>query len=211
MRLAFSVAAHLEPEILIIDEVLSVGDLAFQEKCLGRMEQVSREGRTVIFISHNLGSVLALCDKAVLLSKGRVRSSGPVRDVVDDYVSEVVVAQSLRLGEREDRFGSGTLRFTDIWFEADGRVVDSPTTGADCDIVLGYELTGPSPRSPQFGVMFGALAGGAGVLNLESEPTGMQAQALPPSGRIRCSVPRFPLPAAQYYIHALGESRRDHA
>ena len=126
MRLAFSVAAHLEPEILIVDEVLSVGDLAFQEKCLGRMEEASREGQTIVFISHNLGSVLALCDQALLLSKGRVRSSGPVRDVVDDYVSDVVVAQSQRLGEREDRYGNGALRFTDVWFESNGRVVDSP-------------------------------------------------------------------------------------
>jgi homopolymeric O-antigen transport system ATP-binding protein len=201
MRLAFSVAAHLEPEILIVDEVLSVGDLAFQEKCLGRMEEVSREGRTVVFISHNLSSVLAMCDKAVLLSKGRVRASGPVRDVVDDYVREVVVRQSLRLAEREDRLGSGTLRFTDIWFEVGGRPVDSPATGTDCEIVLSYELDGTSPRSSQFGIMFGDLAGGAGVLNLESEPTGMQAKDLPRSGQIRCSVPRFPLPAAQYNIH----------
>jgi lipopolysaccharide transport system ATP-binding protein len=201
MRLAFSVAAHLEPEILIVDEVLSVGDLAFQEKCLGRMEEVSREGRTVVFISHNLSSVLSMCDEALLLSKGSVRSSGPVREVVDDYVREVVVRQSVRLAEREDRFGTGPLRFTDIWFEVEGRPVDSPATGADCEIVLSYELQGPSPRRAQFGIMFGDLAAGAGVLNLESEPTGMQAEALPRSGQIRCSLPRFPLPAAQYNIH----------
>ena len=201
MRLAFSVAAHLEPEILIVDEVLSVGDLAFQEKCLGRMEEASREGRTIVFISHNLSSVLALCDQALLLSKGRVRSSGPVRDVVDDYVSDVVVAQSLRLGEREDRYGNGALRFTDVWFESNGRVVDSPTSGADCEIVLSYEVVGTPPKSPQFGVMFGAMEGGAAVLNLDSEPTGLQAENLPPTGLIRCSIPRFPLPAAQYFIH----------
>jgi len=82
LRLAFSVAAHLEPEILIIDEVLSVGDLAFQQKCLGRMEEASKEGRTVVFISHSLPSVVNLCDRAIMLSEGRIAASGTVGEVV---------------------------------------------------------------------------------------------------------------------------------
>jgi lipopolysaccharide transport system ATP-binding protein len=206
MRLAFSVAAHLEPEILIVDEVLSVGDLAFQEKCLGRMEKASREGRTIVFISHNLSSVLALCDKAVLLSKGVVRSRGPVREVVDAYLSDVLVTQSARLAEREDRQGSGTLRFTDIWFESGGRVVDSPSSGQSCDIVLSYESSGAAPKDAQFAVMFGGMEGGTGVLNLESEPTGLRTGSLPPAGQLRCTVPRFPLPAGQYFIHLVASA-----
>ena len=81
LRLAFSVAAHLEPEILIVDEVLSVGDLSFQEKCLGRMEAVAGEGRTVLFVSHNLAAVFQLCPRAMLLSRGRQghRGSDPRR------------------------------------------------------------------------------------------------------------------------------------
>src|SRR5262249_29457895 len=81
LRLAFSVAAHLEPEILIIDEVLSVGDMAFQKKCLGRMEDASQEGRTVLFISHNLTAVRGLCERAIMLSNGRVAASGSVSEV----------------------------------------------------------------------------------------------------------------------------------
>jgi lipopolysaccharide transport system ATP-binding protein len=208
MRLAFSVAAHLEPEILIVDEVLSVGDLAFQEKCLGRMERASQEGRTIVFISHNLNSVLALCDKALLLSEGRVKSSGSVREVVDDYMSDVRVTQSLRLTEREDRLGNGAVRFTDVWFESGGRVVDSPTSGGDCEIVLSYETRGAAPRDPQFGVMFGAMEGVAtAVLNLESEPTGLRVGSVPPVGQVRCSVPRFPLPAGQYFVHLWARAR----
>ncbi len=86
VRLAFSVAAHLEPEILLVDEVLAVGDASFQKKCLGKMGQVSREGRTILFVSHNMAAVKALCRKAVLISDGAVAASGMVADVVDDYL-----------------------------------------------------------------------------------------------------------------------------
>jgi lipopolysaccharide transport system ATP-binding protein len=86
MRLAFAVAAHLEPEILFVDEVLSVGDAAFQKKCLGKMGQVSREGRTILFVSHNMAAVKALCSTAVLMRDGAVAASGMVADVADDYL-----------------------------------------------------------------------------------------------------------------------------
>ena len=85
VRLAFAVAAHLEPEILLMDEVLAVGDASFQKKCLGKMGQVSREGRTILFVSHNMAAVKALCSKAVLMKDGAVAVSGTVADVVDDY------------------------------------------------------------------------------------------------------------------------------
>lgn len=86
VRLAFSVAAHLEPEILIVDEVLAVGDAQFQMKCLGRMEEVSTEGRTVVFVSHNMGAISQLCNKSVLLHKGRAIHFGATSEVVDHYL-----------------------------------------------------------------------------------------------------------------------------
>src|ERR1035441_3014039 len=86
VRLAFAVAAHLEPEILLVDEVLAVGDASFQKKCLGKMGQVSREGRTILFVSHNMAAVKALCHKAVLIRDGAVAASGMVADVADDYL-----------------------------------------------------------------------------------------------------------------------------
>jgi len=86
MRLAFAVAAHLEPEILLVDEVLSVGDAAFQKKCLGKMGQVSSEGRTILFVSHNMAAVKTLCRKAILMRDGVVAASGAVGNVVDHYL-----------------------------------------------------------------------------------------------------------------------------
>ena len=86
VRLAFAVAAHLEPEILVVDEVLAVGDSQFQEKCMGKMEEASKEGRTVLFVSHNMGAIRTLCSKGVFLSKGSIQATGDVSAVIDKYL-----------------------------------------------------------------------------------------------------------------------------
>ncbi|OBQ19587.1 MAG: hypothetical protein AN488_14615 [Anabaena sp. WA113] len=86
VRLAFAVAAHLEPEILIVDEVLAVGDAAFQKKCLGKMEDVGKEGRTVIFVSHSMDTVTRLCNVAILLKEGKLQHTGSINEVVSDYL-----------------------------------------------------------------------------------------------------------------------------
>jgi lipopolysaccharide transport system ATP-binding protein len=85
MRLAFAVAAHLEPEILLVDEVLAVGDIEFQKRCIGRMEKVAGEGKTVIIVSHSMSTVKALCDQAILLDQGSLTATGPVSDVISQY------------------------------------------------------------------------------------------------------------------------------
>jgi ABC-type polysaccharide/polyol phosphate transport system ATPase subunit len=87
MRLAFAVAAHLEPEILLVDEVLAVGDLAFQKKCLGKMEDVSRTGRTIVFVSHQMGQMRRLCERVYWIDAGRLREEGPAGDVIAKYES----------------------------------------------------------------------------------------------------------------------------
>ncbi len=87
VRLAFAVAAHLEPEILLVDEVLAVGDVAFQKKCLGKMQDVAKEGRTVIFVSHNMGAVSQLCERAILLDSGTVKSIGDVDKVISEHIN----------------------------------------------------------------------------------------------------------------------------
>src|SRR6202451_4306307 len=88
MRLAFAVAAHLEPEILLVDEVLAVGDAAFQKKCLGKMGEVSRQGRTIIFVSHNMTALRSLCTRAVWIDGGHVTETGDAGGVIDHYLQE---------------------------------------------------------------------------------------------------------------------------
>jgi lipopolysaccharide transport system ATP-binding protein len=94
VRLAFAVAAHLDPEILVVDEVLAVGDAAFQKKCLGKMETVAKEGRTVLFVSHNLGAIQNLCTRCVLLNKGKLITEGEPAKVVATYIAEGAVPAS---------------------------------------------------------------------------------------------------------------------
>ncbi len=88
VRLAFAVAAHLNPEILIVDEVLAVGDQEFQDKCLGKMKDVSSQGRTVLFVSHNMGAVKTLCSRAIILSQGRLSKNGATEKVINEYLTE---------------------------------------------------------------------------------------------------------------------------
>ena len=97
VRLAFSVAAHLEPEILLVDEVLSVGDAEFQKRCLGRMEDFSQSGRTVVFVSHQMQTLARLCDRAILLDGGEIVRDGPSDDVVAYYLQSVSGTPSRRV------------------------------------------------------------------------------------------------------------------
>jgi lipopolysaccharide transport system ATP-binding protein len=100
LRLAFSVAAHMEPEILIVDEVLAVGDMAFQRKCMGKMGAVAREGRTVLFVSHNMGAVTRLCRSGLVLERGRVSYHGDINDAVAHYHNLVVAGAGVTAGAR---------------------------------------------------------------------------------------------------------------
>ena len=114
LRLAFAVAAHLEPEILIIDEVLAVGDAEFQKKCLGKMEDVTRSGKTILFVSHNMTAVSGLCKKGLLLVNGSVSYAGQIDQVLSRYLSVVDQLASSSLLSRKDRDGNGAIRFSDV-------------------------------------------------------------------------------------------------
>jgi lipopolysaccharide transport system ATP-binding protein len=115
LRLAFSVAAFLEPEILIIDEVLAVGDAEFQKKCIGKMEDVSRSGRTILFVSHNMMAIESLCKKSILLSDGRVVAEGPSPEIVKEYLKiDVKQVQARNLTGLTRRQGNAKVRFRSI-------------------------------------------------------------------------------------------------
>jgi lipopolysaccharide transport system ATP-binding protein len=129
MRLAFAIAAHLEPEILIIDEMLAVGDAAFQKKCLTRMQEISRsEGRTILFVSHNIDAIRMLCDKAIFLKKGEMITAGNVKPVIDAYVDSYykkrtsfipdtqksIYISSISLSKDEYEYGSDLLIYCSI-------------------------------------------------------------------------------------------------
>jgi lipopolysaccharide transport system ATP-binding protein len=162
VRLAFAVAAHLEPDILIVDEVLAVGDAEFQRKCLGKMESVVREGRTVLFVSHNMAAVKALCSRAILLKGGRVVRDGNVDDVVETYLqSGRAAAEDRIVPDDAPRSGSGEARIRRISLvDREDRPLEDVHLGQPFRVILGVEVTKP---------LEGVLAG-MSISTLEGTP-----------------------------------------
>ena len=113
-RLAFSVAAHLETDILVVDEVLAVGDAQFRKKCLGKMREVSAAGRTILFVSHNAAAVASLCTRAILIEQGTIAAEGPAPAVLEQYARRDKEADAVSLAERRDRSGNGDARIVDF-------------------------------------------------------------------------------------------------
>lgn len=141
LRLAFAVAAHLEPEIMLVDEVLAVGDLDFQRRCLDRISRLSVEGRTVVFISHDLGAVTRLCTRAIQLTDGRVASEGAVADVVHAYYGSVFQGG---LEARHTVEGDAGVRRVAI-ARADGTPGAEPHRGDPLDVIVEIELARDTP------------------------------------------------------------------
>jgi lipopolysaccharide transport system ATP-binding protein len=126
VRLAFAVAAHLEPEILIVDEVLAVGDAEFQKKCLGKMKDVSGQGRTVLFVSHNMGAVKELCTRALYLKNGILHNTGETNTIIKEYMLNPVTISSANdfLNDTKSRRGNGEVRFSDIKINSGALTLD---------------------------------------------------------------------------------------
>ncbi len=141
VRLAFAVAAHLEPEILVVDEVLAVGDAQFQKKCLGKMEEVSnKEGRTILFVSHNMAAILNLCGKGIFLKKGTLKMSGNMADVIEEYSNDNKELRSISLVDRKDRTGTGAITFTALEIRNNqDKIVTTIQTGQDIAICLHFK------------------------------------------------------------------------
>jgi len=144
VRLAFAVAAHLQPDILLIDEVLAVGDLAFQKKCLGKMGDIAQEGRTVLFVSHDLGAVRTLCDRGILIDGGRLILDNSVDVTVDRYLKMLEVRSTESLISRTDRSGTGLVRLARVEiFQPKGKGASALVTGEPARFV--FHLTDELP------------------------------------------------------------------
>ena len=135
LRLAFAVAAFLEPEILVIDEVLAVGDAEFQRKCLGKMEDVSKSGRTILFVSHHMAAVKKLCKNAILLSAGRVEAAGDSASITDLYLKEGLKSNTEKVWKKAERIGSNKIELIRAAVYATGSSPQDPIKTSD-DIVF---------------------------------------------------------------------------
>lgn len=199
VRLAFSVAAHLEPDVLIVDEVLAVGDVAFQKKCLERMGDVAQEGRTVLFVSHNLTSINNLCASSFLLERGRIVAAGPTREVVQRYMQLVDPSGgSKSIADRPDREGSGALRFLTFAITDDNLDSAPAICGAPVTLTIRYE--GPEDlRDVHVSVAFYSL--GEGVMYLANDLSGQWFDHAPASGVFSCRIDRMCLTPGSYDVN----------
>jgi lipopolysaccharide transport system ATP-binding protein len=202
VRLAFSVAAHLEPEILLVDEVLAVGDAAFQKKCIGKMGEVAEGGRTVVFVSHNMAAITALCKRGLWLEAGRLSADGPVQEVVQRYLTAVgeLEGSKTNLKTRPDRGGDGRIRFTAFQIrDRHGNPLPAVISGDPVDLVLSYEAQ--DWVSGTVSVHFWVCdAFGKCILTLSTVYTGEDFTNLPPNGEMIVHIPRFPLREGRYFV-----------
>ena len=201
VRLAFAVAAHLEPEILIVDEVLAVGDAAFQKKCLGKMEDVAeKEGRTVLFVSHNMAAIDKLCTHGISLNQGKVGYIGNQTGAITHYLTNVSGKNCL-LKDRLDREGTGEIKVIGIEFrDIDGNIIEAATSGQDVDVYLHFEAGNWKNNFP--------VVVGLSCKTQLDIPVFLQASQLdekifnqlPNSGTFICRIHKLPLPVSSYRI-----------
>ena len=191
VRLGFAVAAYLETEILIVDEVLAVGDVAFQNKSLAKMEDVAQAGRTVLFVSHNMAAVETICNRGILLDRGRIITTGSAREVVGKYLRSAIGLTAVDISERPDRQGDGRLRFQSV--ESDVR------TGAPSEIRFSYRARAALGRVAVSVGIFNSTGEGAAFLG--TEIVGHELGSMPEQGVVVCRLPMAPLLPGRYTMN----------
>ena len=201
VRLAFAVAAHLEPEILVVDEVLAVGDAEFQKKCLGKMQDVAGHGRTVLFVSHNLTAVQDLCSRAIVLEEGRGTFDGDAREATDFYLNRYEADDNVILEDLAERRGHGQLRFIGLTLlDHLGQPTETLATGRSGSIrlVLGGRA-GFGSKNARIGIT--VLNGDRKVLfNCATETTYSGNLDLVAGSVVTCHIPNLPLGGGRYWL-----------
>ncbi len=201
MRLAFSVAAHLQPDILIIDEVLSVGDQQFQKKCLGKIRDVSKAGRTVLFVSHNLAAVENLCSRGIVLQNGGLIFDGSQTAAISHYLVNTGENFTADLENHPDRKGSGEVRVTAVEFKTTGgKPLDNLCCGQDVDVYFHFQTSANfTPGEVVMGFMVRTFLD-APVFLQHNKLTGDDFKTLPQTGAFVCRIRKLPLPPSTYRL-----------
>src|SRR5262245_23405704 len=200
IRLAFAVAAHLDAEILFVDEVLAVGDAAFQKKCLDRLRAMSQAGETVLFVSHNMGTVASLCQKALVLEQGQVIGQGEAREQVRLYLNTLSQRCGTDVASRQDRGGNGQLRITDLsYHDGHGRPVERAMGGEPLTIRLGYRCR--ETVSTVDVTVWLCNEHGTNVAMLCNRFTGDVLSQLGEEGSLDCHIPELALAPGSYLLN----------
>jgi lipopolysaccharide transport system ATP-binding protein len=197
VRLAFAVAAHLEPEILVVDEVLAVGDAEFQRKCMGKMKEVAHGGRTILFVSHNMAAIQNLCSTAVYLKHGQVQAEGEANAVIAEYLRSGAVASTVDLRLRADRQGSGAVRFTGFSLTDDaGQELAAMQGGTPAQLHFDFAARGPV-RNLYLAIGVDDELG-TRVAHLSNEVTGQVFAVADGASRVTIRLPRCPFRNGRY-------------
>jgi lipopolysaccharide transport system ATP-binding protein len=199
VRLAFAVAAHLETEILIVDEVLAVGDVEFQRRCLGKLKDVATTGRTVVFVSHQLAAVTRLCDHAVWLDEGRVRMTGTPEQVIGAYLKPLGGNSGVRRWHGDDRPGSGPIRLEQVALLSRGVATTTADSLQPIQFELTYELLEPAEA---LRVGFVLNAGDGTTVFMSKDQVGTEAEPMREPARYTsvCTIPGHLLNEGAYSI-----------
>ena len=192
VRLAFAVAAHLEPEILVIDEVLAVGDAEFQRKCLGKMGDVAQAGRTVLFVSHNMAAVRGLCTRAILLEKGRVAIDGDTDRVVSAYLSKHARGASRDQSEWNYRRRGERIAIESVQVLVRGEPTAIVQSGDEVTFRVGYRALTPAAIGDDFSICVILYSEGHRLTNLWTNAALGRGIAAAERGTIDCVVSRWP-------------------
>ena len=210
VRLAFAVAAHLEPEILVVDEVLAVGDAAFQKKCLGKMGDVAREGRTVLFVSHNMAAISNLCPSSMLLNQGRMVCLNKTGDVIEQYQLTIKAVNSPEDVKRLRPSWARPMITSVRILSDDGEPRDSFPLGSDIIVEMSFDAQSEALSNPVMGVVINHLTRGtAGGVN--TRMSGFWPSNGPyHSAVMRCKLRRIPLLQGSYTVDVwLGNGMTD--
>ena len=198
VRLAFAVAAHLSPEILIIDEVLSVGDAGFQKKCIGKMEAVANEGRTIVFVSHNLAAVRSLCTRSLLLEGGVLQMFGPSAEVIDHYMHQYETTPEMRIGKIEADHDFFSVGEGFSLCPKDQRTTFSVLCGQPIEVE--FDIEAPKPLSEVTSGITIFAGNGERVVSMSSKVQNVSsAPGVSRNWTIRCDLGQLPLNAGTYY------------
>jgi len=200
LRLAFAVAAHLDPEILLVDEVLAVGDTMFQNKCLRKMNDVALEGRTVLFVSHNLGSISKLCRQGILLENGLLTQKGPIDVIVERYLESIIPLDQCSQGLLQQRNGRRLWLTHAELLDKNRNPTKVVTTGQDLIIALQYETVYQSALTDVIvRVSFSDIHRNP-LFVCNSLQSKVEKFQMPPSGTLLATVPKLPLIPGEYII-----------
>ena len=203
VRLGFAVAAHLEPDILLVDEVLAVGDAAFQRKCLNKMSEAAQGGRTVLFVSHVMSAVQSLCTRGIVLRDGQIEYDGDVKTAIEMYVRSSITETAINdLSTVTVRQGTGDVRFTSFTIENErGEPSSAVANGRPCTFVLGYEVSDPSRvfNNLMVGIVVTNMAG-IKVFYHNNYLTDQPFYGVGNKGSFRFHVPRLALSRGTYTI-----------